>query len=94
MAEINVKFDSREKTLEATIDGQKMENVDEVFFFKNFDSEDFSGSLLSRKHDKESGMTFVERISANKDGNLIVQREDTQIDPINAMLKHPAFQPW
>lgn len=64
MAKVNVEFDTNDKTLDIVMDGQSLENVRGVEFWKDFDSKEFRMSLRTVENG-DDGFVKVMIINAN-----------------------------
>jgi hypothetical protein len=68
MATINVVFDTKEKTLDVTMDGKKMKNVTGVDFMARYDEKDkFYAEIRSEDPNKDDDIIVVTRVIANKE---------------------------
>jgi hypothetical protein len=92
MAVIEVKFDTKEKVLNASIDGKKVENVSEVWFM-GFNDNKGSVEFKTTEFEEEEAYVKVTRIYANEQGEDVIKIENC--DPINyqelgqILLKRP-----
>lgn len=83
MAKIQVTFDTKEKTIEAMIDGQMIQNIVDVYGYREvFDEKEdpiFTAAVTTREQIDESTMRIVRFVSASSnearaalaDGNAI-----------------------
>lgn len=68
MAKINVEFDTKDKVLSVTMDGQVIEDVSSVEFYKGYDNPDqFHGVFTTVERMDDDKVIKVTRVSA-KDG--------------------------
>ncbi len=65
MAKVTVEFDTKEKTLNISMEGESLDNVRGVEFFKDFDSEEFHMSLRTVERIDDQGFVKIMVINAN-----------------------------
>jgi hypothetical protein len=72
MATIVATFNTKEKTLSCTVDGQAVANVDEVYMIRGYSDESKYGcALTTRTEDKDEGTMHMTRLVANEQGELV-----------------------
>jgi len=78
MAKITTEFDTKDKTLVTKLDGEAIENVSHVSFWKwDDDAENpFHASITKREKSEDKDMEVTTHISANAQGET-VQTEET-----------------
>ena len=65
MAKVIVEFDTKEKTLNVSMEGESLDNIRGVEFFRDFDSEDFHMSLRTVERTDDEGFVKIMVINAN-----------------------------
>lgn len=76
MAKIVAEFDTVDKTLSVTVDGQEVENVEEAYMRKGYSDESkFVCSLMTCTDDKEGGMTTMTRLMASESAEVKNSKE-------------------
>ena len=88
MAKINVEFDTKDKTLNVSMDGKAVDNVSSVEFYSGYDNDGFNGSITSVDKIDEEDMVKIMRISAQ--GNLVEITETSNLSKILANKLFPA----
>lgn len=87
MAKITVEFDTADKVLDVTMDGQSMSNVSSIEFFKGFEGEDFHGSITMVEAVDDDKLVKVMRISADANDIVEVQQDSN----LSNMLANKLF---
>jgi hypothetical protein len=67
MSQIVVKFDTKSKKLDVTMDGKSLDNVNGVEIYKDYGGEDFHGSITMVEKVDDDDVTKVMRIHAKDD---------------------------
>lgn len=70
MAKVNVEFDTVEKTISVSINGQSIDDASEVVFHKDYEDE-WCCSVLTMSHDEENDLRSYTRLSANEKGDFV-----------------------
>jgi Ni,Fe-hydrogenase III component G len=88
MSKINIEFDTADKSVSIMVDGEKMDNIDGVYIYKRYDSENkYYIELSSYEHNKENEISKTTRICA-QDGSLVNKDSgaDKDIEQISKLL--------
>jgi hypothetical protein len=92
MAVIDVTFDTKEKTLVATIDGKKVKNVSEIYFTSYLEG---TGGVEVKTMEFEEDESYMKitRLYANEQGEDVVdERREANVDTAKLgelLLKRP-----
>lgn len=65
MAKFSIEFDSVEKTMSITQDGQAVPDVTEIIFYRRWDEKGFTLSVYKTREDKENDMVVRETVYAS-----------------------------
>ncbi len=68
MATVTVSFDTKEKTLTVQMDGEVVNDLQEVVFYKAYEGDDYRCSIATMSEDEDEGVRTMTRLSASEAG--------------------------
>ena len=82
MAKVTVNFDTKDKSLNVSMNGQSIDNIRSVEFFEVFDEEGFAMSIRTVEVDENEKMARI----------MIVNAKDELVEDKNSLRKRIAKQ--
>ncbi len=70
MAKVNFEFDTVDKTMAVTMDGQKMDNAVSVFAGKSYDGKNFWCEIGMMDSNEDEGYNVMHRLCASEKGEF------------------------
>lgn len=83
---VNVSFDTKEKKISATIDGQEVQNLDNIRFYAYDGKGSFELSTVEMNEDEK--MVSVNRIYAEEKDTLVIKEDDI---PLHKLIAKQIF---